>query len=26
MMPEFIRRMRYSGMAWQVYHALHYLL
>jgi len=27
MMPElFIRRMRYSGTAWQVYHALHYVV
>jgi len=26
MMPEFIRRMRYSGTAWQVCHASHYLV
>ena len=26
MMPEFIRRMRYSGTAWQVCHASHYLI
>jgi len=25
-MPEFIRRMPYSGTAWQVCHALHYLV
>ena len=24
MMPEFIHRMRYSGMAWQVCHASHH--
>jgi len=26
MMPEFIRRMQYSGTTWQVCHALHYLV
>ena len=26
MMPEFTRRMRYSGAAWQVFHVSHYLV